>query len=131
MDKIIHFKKMDFPPPIIVTIERVIDADTVEIDQEISGTNKVRIQGHDAPEVRRTSCQRELKLGFEAKGYARAILEGKQFPLLTKGKLDKWGRLEARFEYDGSTYAAHMVKRGYMVRATKEWWSTPPEKRWC
>jgi endonuclease YncB( thermonuclease family) len=122
---------MDFPPPIIVTVERVIDGDTVELSEPAYGVTKVRLDGIDTPETRTASCKRERARGYEAKGYARALLEGKSVSLYTNGKKGRYGRLIARIEINGQDYSQIMIKTGYAVTWTEGWRKAPKEERWC
>lgn len=119
-----------FPPPQII-IERVIDGDTVELSEPLFGVTKVRLDGIDTPETRTASCRKERNLGYEAKGYARAQLEGRVVEIYTTGKKGKWGRLIARIGVDGEDYGQTMLEQGYAVRYSKEWIATPKDERWC
>lgn len=117
--------------PVVVLVERVIDGDTVELFKPINGVTRVRLDGIDTPERNSAHCNREKLMGYEATGYARAILEGKEVKLHTNGNKGKWGRLIARIEIDGQDYSQMMINKGYAVRYTSEWAALPPEKRWC
>ncbi|CAM3777629.1 thermonuclease family protein [Litorimonas haliclonae] len=119
-----------FPAPQII-IERVIDGDTIELSEPLFGVTKVRLDGIDTPETRTASCRRERNLGYEAKGYARALLEGRVVEIYTTGKKGKWGRLIARIGVDGEDYGQTMLEQGYAVRYSKEWIATPKDERWC
>ena len=117
--------------PMQVEIVRVIDGDTVVLSKKISGTDRLRLEGIDTPETRTAKCNREASLGYEAKGYARALLEDKQVILYTSGKTDKYRRLIGRIMVNDANYGQTMIEKGYAVRWTKEWAAAPKEKRWC
>lgn len=119
-----------FPPPEII-VERVIDGDTIELAEAINGVTRVRLDGIDTPEIRRSACQKEKNKGYEAKGYARALLEGRPVLVYHTGKLGRYGRLIARLEIGGRDYSQIMLEKGYAVRWSKAWRATPKEKRWC
>ncbi len=88
-----------------VEIVRVIDGDTVILDRMISGTDRLRLEGMDTPETRRAKCKEEARLGYEAKGYARAFLEGKLATLYSSGRTDKYHRLLGRLVLDNQNYS--------------------------
>ena len=114
-----------------VIIERVIDGDTVELSEPLYGAIKVRLDGIDVPETRTASCKKEMQRGYEAKGFAVGVLEGRAVTIHTLGKKGRWGRLIARIEIDGKDYGQAMLERGYAVRYDREWIETPKDKRWC
>lgn len=114
-----------------IVVERVIDGDTVELAAPIDGITRVRLDGLDTPETRTAACRAERNLGYEAKGYARAYLEGKTVRVITTHKRGRWGRLIARLEIGGSDYSQHMIAQGYGVKYTAAWIATPKDKRWC
>lgn len=119
-----------FVQPSIV-VERVIDGDTVELSEPVLGLTRIRLDGVDTPETRRGQCKRERHLAYEAKGYARGLLEGKTVKVHTTGKRGPYGRLIARIEIDGQDYGRLMIAKGYAVRWTQAWRETPKAKRWC
>lgn len=125
------FAKNKTVESIPVKIIRVIDGDTVVLSENISGTDRLRLEGIDTPETRTAKCDREARLGYEAKGYARAILEDKDVVIYTSGKTDKYRRLLGRIMVGNANYGQIMIEKGYAVRWTKEWAATPKEKRWC
>ncbi len=114
-----------------VKIVRVIDGDTVVLDRKFSGTDRLRLEGIDTPETRTAKCEHESHLGYEAKGYARALLEGKVANLYTFGRTDKYHRLLGRLVIGEENYGQIMIRAGYAVHWTREWASTPKDKRWC
>mgnify|MGYP000418649750 FL=1 len=114
-----------------IVVERVIDGDTVELSQAVNGLTRVRIAGIDTPETSRAQCKRERDRGFEAKGYAAALLEGQVVVVTPSPAKDRYGRLLARLEVSGRDYGQTMIARGYAVRWTKEWAKMPKAQRWC
>jgi len=87
------------------TVLRVIDGDTydVQIDLGFHLTiqKRVRLLGIDTPETYRPKCPAERIHGHLATDFAKAILEGKQVKLISKGKSGKYGRYLATIEVEG------------------------------
>ena len=122
---------MDIPIQTEIVIERVVDGDTIALSEPIAGADKIRLDGIDTPETRSAKCRKERNLGYEAKGFARALLEGRAVTVVHSGKKGRYGRLIARIVIDGQDYSQIMLDKGYAVRWTKAWRETPKEKRWC
>lgn len=113
-----------------VTVTRVIDGDTLEIRHPNGTTDTVRLLGVDTPEVHVDVNPREFEgvpatdagrcwlrgWGTNASEFAKTELEGEQVTLTfdaNEGKRGYYGRLLAYVTYDGQSFNAVLVKRGY------------------
>ena len=94
-----------------VTVERVVDGDTLEISPAIDGKTDVRLIGVDSPEL--DSSQ---PLAEEAADFTANALEGEQVRL-TPGSdpVDPYDRLLATVKPQGQqrTHGAILLERGY------------------
>ena len=114
-----------------VVVTSLRDGDTFEIRDAVSGLTAIRIENIDTPEIRTASCNREKLLGREAKGYARALMEGQTVLVTTTGR-KSYDRVVARVTLpDGRDFGRVMIEAGYAVRWTQDWADTAKEKRWC
>ena len=114
-----------------IVVERVIDGDTVAISEPVNGVTRIRLDGIDTPEIYRAACERERNRGYEAKGYARALIEGKTVTVHHNGQIGPYRRLIARITIDGQDYSQIMLEKGYAARWTKVWQKKPKAVRWC
>ncbi|MBM4433426.1 MAG: nuclease, partial [Chloroflexi bacterium] len=95
-----------------ITVTRVIDGDTIEVD--ITGVAyRVRYIGIDTPELDDENPSLSA-LAQEAARYNRELLEGKSVRLEKDvSETDKYGRL-LRYVYVGDTFVnAELVRLGY------------------
>ncbi|MGB6231142.1 MAG: thermonuclease family protein [Litorimonas sp.] len=114
-----------------VVVSSLRDGDTFNIQGELFGEDAVRIENIDTPEVRSAQCNREKLLGREAKGYARALLEGQTVTVTTTGR-KSFDRVVGRVTLpDGRDFGRVMIEAGYAVRWTEDWADTPRDERWC
>lgn len=101
-----------------VTVQRVIDGDTIEVHDQDGEVNLVRYLGIDAPELRRRSPDGRWR--YDPKPYAEAALalnrrlvEGKRIHLeYDKERRDRYGRLLAYVYVDGHLVNAELVEHG-------------------
>lgn len=113
------------------TVASLRDGDTLNLDSAIMGSDAVRIENIDTPEVKSAQCNREKLLGREAKGYARALVEGQSVTITTTGR-KSYDRIVGRVTLpDGRDFGQVMIEAGYAVRWTQEWRDTPKDRRWC
>lgn len=100
-----------------VTVERVVDGDTLEISPAIDGKTDVRLIGVDSPEL--DSSQ---PLAEEAADFTANALEGEQVRL-TPGSdpVDPYDRLLATVKPQGQqrTHGAILLERGLALMWTK------------
>lgn len=94
---------------VIYTCERVVDGDTIVVQDE-----KVRLLGVNAPETRDPRRGVEF-FGHEASAYTKTELEGKKVRLeFTVRPRDKFGRVLAYvYLEDGTLFNARLVEEGY------------------
>ncbi len=97
------------PQGTVVTVERVISGDTIQIRPAIEGINKVRLIGIDAPE---TGGQ---PFGDPAAAQANSIIGGRKVALgFDTRKTDESGRLLAYVRLPGGDlFNEFMVRAGY------------------
>jgi micrococcal nuclease len=95
------------------TVERVVDGDTIELDREIEGVDRVRLIGVDTPEDT-TECP-DQPLSAEASEFTTRELEGQQVDLeFDEERTDPFGRLLAYvYTEDGELFNEGLVREGY------------------
>jgi micrococcal nuclease len=103
----------------VVTVSRVVDGDTVEIDQSVDGLTDVRLIGVDTPETSHPTYG-EQPYGQQAKEFTVSRLEGERVALdFDVEKTDRYGRLLAYVWLpDGSMFNETLVREGYAQVAT-------------
>src|SRR5215216_810886 len=96
-----------------VTVNRVVDGDTVEIAPSIGGTEDVRLIGIDTPET--VDPEEEVEpYGPEASDFATSELEGEGVDLeFGQEKFDDYDRLLAYVYIDGQMFNEELVEQGY------------------
>jgi micrococcal nuclease len=106
-----HFKKFT------AKIERVIDGDTVVLDDQ----RHVRLVGIDSPETNHPD-QPVQRYGEEAKKYLKQRIEGKTCVLEyeTTNEKDVYGRTLAMIFLDGDNINAEMIKQGLAYAYVKD-----------
>ena len=86
-----------------------------------------RLMGFDAPETFRAKCDKELKLGLEAKEHLIKLTRAaKEAKLLVHGR-DKYARSLAMLLLDGVDVSTTMITAGYAV----EYHGRGQRKDWC
>jgi len=98
-----------------VTVERVVDGDTIEVDPKVSGTNDVRLIGLDTPETVDPAEPVE-PYGPEASAFTKEQLEGKQVTLtFDEEKTDDFDRALAYVQLGGQseTFNETLLAQGY------------------
>ncbi|NHN46827.1 nuclease [Halostella sp. JP-L12] len=113
-----------------VTVVRVVDGDTVEVEYPNGTRETVRLLGVDTPEVHAendlgefegvpdTEAGREClrDWGHRAGEFARAELGGESVTLVIDPESDRrggYGRLLAYVDYDGGRFNERLVEEGY------------------
>ena len=104
--------------PVLYTVTRVIDGDTIEVDY--NGTlEKVRLIGVDTPESVHPDSSKNTEEGILASDYTKERLEGKQVELeFDIQQRDQYGRLLAYVWVDGVMYNKTLLEDGVANLAT-------------
>ena len=98
-----------------VTVERVVDGDTIEVNPTVSGTQDVRLLGVDTPETVDPTEPVE-PYGPEASAFTKAQLEGERVTLIfDQERTDQYGRALAYVRVSGQsqTFNETLLKQGY------------------
>jgi micrococcal nuclease len=98
-----------------VTIERVVDGDTIEVNPAVGGTQDVRLLGVDTPETVDPNEPVE-PYGPEASAFTKQQLEGESVALIfDQEKTDQYGRALAyvRISGQGETFNETLLSQGY------------------
>src|SRR5215217_3550897 len=98
-----------------VTVERVVDGDTIEVDPKVSGTNDVRLIGLDTPET--VDPQEPVEpYGPEASAFTKQQLEGERVTLIfDQEKRDQYGRALAyvQISSQSESFNETLLRQGY------------------
>jgi micrococcal nuclease len=98
-----------------VTVERVVDGDTIEVNPAVGGTQDVRLLGVDTPETVDPNEPVE-PYGPEASAFTKQQLEGESVTLIfDQEKTDQYGRALAyvRISGQGETFNETLLRQGY------------------
>ena len=98
-----------------VTVERVVDGDTVVVNPVVSGTEDVRLLGVDTPETVDPAEPIE-PYGPEASTFAKQQLEGQRVTLIfDQERTDQYGRALAYVQIvgQGETFNETLLRQGY------------------
>jgi micrococcal nuclease len=98
-----------------VTVERVVDGDTIEVNPTLSWTEDVRLLGVDTPETVDPGEPVE-PYGPEASAFTKQQLDGERVTLIfDKEKTDQYGRALAYVRISGQsvTFNETLLKQGY------------------
>src|SRR5215204_938302 len=98
-----------------VTVERVVDGDTIEVNPAVGGTQDVRLLGVDTPETVNPNEPVE-PYGPEASAFTKQRLEGESITLIfDQEKTDQYGRVLAyvRISGQGETFNETLLRQGY------------------
>jgi micrococcal nuclease len=108
------------PRVAVVTVEKVIDGDTVLARGLPKGTELVRLIGVDAPETGRGRTVRECFGAESARWLTTQVARGSQLRLeFDVGERDRFGRLLAyAYRPDGTFVNAALVRSGYAQTMT-------------
>lgn len=115
------FAEEPLPGPVPATVERVVDADTVEVRARIwpghEALTRVRLDGADAPETWRPECEAERRAGEDAAGFVQARLPRGAQVALHEVRLGSFaGRVIARLTLeDERDLSALLIAAGHAV----------------
>jgi micrococcal nuclease len=105
----------------VVRVSRVVDGDTIEIDEAVDGIDEVRLIGVDAPEISHPTYG-EQPYGQEAREFTASRLQpGREIALeFDVEKTDRYGRLLAYVWSldDGAMFNETLLREGYAQVAT-------------
>ena len=97
----------------MVTVNRVVDGDTIEISRAIYGVQDVRLIGMDTPETLDPGEEVE-PYGPQASAFATRELTGKKVSLeFNKERIDQYDRLLAYVYTGDAMFNEELVERGY------------------
>ena len=125
---------LDIPQKLDITVTRVIDGDTLEVEAGDGRKDKIRLLGVDTPEIGApnkpnvygnitdTACLDDW--GIRAQEFAAANLEGRLVTLVidgtTFGELFTFGRLLAFVLLDGKDFNRTLLEQGLARAYTEE-----------
>jgi micrococcal nuclease len=98
-----------------VTVERVVDGDTIEVNPAVGGTQDVRLLGVDTPETVDPTESIE-PYGPEASAFTERQLEGERVTLIfDQQKTDQYGRTLAYVRIGGQSETLNetLLQQGY------------------
>jgi micrococcal nuclease len=98
-----------------VTVERVVDGDTIEVNPAVNGAQDVRLLGVDTPETVDPNEPVE-PYGPEASAFTNQQLEGERVTLIfDQERSDQYGRALAyvRISGQGETFNETLLRQGY------------------
>ena len=98
-----------------VTVERVVDGDTIVVNPAVSGTEDVRLLSVDTPETVDPTEPVE-PYGPEASAFTKGQLEGKRVTLIfDQERTDQYGRALAYVRISGQsqTFNETLLRQGY------------------
>ena len=99
----------------IVTVERVVDGDTIEVKPAVSGSEGVRLLGVDTPETVDPDQPVE-PYGPQASAFTEQQLEGILVTLIfDQERVDRYGRALAYVQLgnQSKTFNETLLRRGY------------------
>jgi micrococcal nuclease len=108
-----------------VTVERIVDGDTVRIDPAVDGIDEVRLIGIDTPETKDPDCDVQ-PYGPEAVTFTRDQLQGEEVDLeFDEDREDRYERLLAYVYLDDGMFNETLLEEGYA-----QVYTVPPNDRY-
>jgi endonuclease YncB( thermonuclease family) len=96
-----------------VTVERIVDGDTIRIDPAVDGIDEVRLIGIDTPETKDPDCDVQ-PYGPEASIFTREQLQGEEVDLeFDEDREDRYERLLAYVYLDDDMFHETLLEEGY------------------
>src|SRR5918995_5551224 len=96
-----------------VTVERIVDGDTIRIDPAVDGIDEVRLIGVDTPETKDPDCDVQ-PYGPEALTFTRDELQGEEVDLeFDQDREDRYDRLLAYVYLDDEMFNETLLEEGY------------------
>lgn len=103
---------------------RIVDGDTLKI-----GAESIRLQGINAPETSKPSCEREALLGRMAADRVADLVGSARTVVLERKGRDKYRRTLATVKVDGHDVGKVLMEEGLARKWEKRW--RPGLDRWC
>ena len=99
----------------LLAVTRIVDGDTIWVDNGTRKGLKIRLIGIDAPETRKSQHKDIGYYGKESSAYLASLLNGRDVELeFDVDSLDQYGRTLAYVYLDDGTFVnAEMIKGGY------------------
>src|ERR671910_2032855 len=108
-----------------VTVERIVDGDTIRIDPAVDGIDEVRLIGVDTPETKDPDCDVQ-PYGPEALTFTRDELQGEEVDLeFDEDREDRYERLLAYVYLDDEMFNETLLEEGYA-----QVYTVPPNDRY-
>jgi micrococcal nuclease len=108
-----------------VTVERIVDGDTIRIDPAVDGIDEVRLIGIDTPETKDPDCDVQ-PYGPEATMFTRDELQGEEVNLeFDEDREDRYERLLAYVYLDDEMFNETLLEEGYA-----QVYTVPPNDRY-
>jgi len=96
-----------------VTVERIVDGDTIRIAPAVDGIDEVRLIGIDTPETKDPDCDVQ-PYGPEALTFTRDELQGEEVDLeFDEDRVDRYDRLLAYVYTDDEMFNETLLEEGY------------------
>jgi micrococcal nuclease len=96
-----------------VTVERIVDGDTIRIDPAVDDVDEVRLIGIDTPETKDPDCDVQ-PYGPEALVFTRDQLQGQEVELeFDEDREDRYERLLAYVYLDDDMFNETLLEEGY------------------
>lgn len=96
-----------------VTVERIVDGDTIRIDPAVDDIDEVRLIGVDTPETKDPDCDVQ-PYGPEALTFTRDQLQGEEVDLeFDEDRVDRYDRLLAYVYLDDDMFNETLLEEGY------------------
>lgn len=106
----------------------VIDGDTIAVQGQ---RQRIRLLDIDAPEISKPRCDREMRLGLDAKARLIALVRGQQVEIERKGN-DVYGRALAWLKVNSRDLGQILLREGHATgwKSGRKAWE---ERRthWC
>lgn len=113
-------------------IIRIVDADTFIISapfipKPLKQQIPLRLAGVDTPNIKRwANCDREAKLGQEAKLYVQGLLDTSKKQEIKFLSMDKYNRILGEVYFDGKNVSEILIEKGFGRKYTGE-----KKQSWC
>lgn len=106
----------------------VIDGDTIAVQGQ---RQHIRLLDIDAPEISKPRCDRELRLGLDAKARLVTLVRGREVEIVRNG-IDVYGRALAWLKVGNRDVGQMLLREGYAIpwKPGREAWEYR-RRHWC